>query len=84
LYGHKPGGPWEYKGIIEENVPNSFTTHPGIVDYKGKSYFFYHNGTLPTGDSYRRSICVDYMYYNDDGYYSKDHSNDYRSGTGCD
>lgn len=62
-----PTGPWEYKGIIQENVPNSFTTHPGIIDYKGKSYFFYHNGTLPTGGSYRRSICVDYMYYNEDG-----------------
>jgi beta-xylosidase len=62
-----PAGPWTYKGIIQENVPNSFTTHPGIVDYKGKSYFFYHNGTLPTGGSYRRSVCVDYMYYNPDG-----------------
>ena len=62
-----PEGPWEYKGIIEENVPNSFTTHPGIIDFKGKTYFFYHNGALPTGGSYRRSICVDYMYYNPDG-----------------
>jgi beta-xylosidase len=62
-----PNGPWEYRGIIQENVPNSFTTHPGILDYKGKSYFFYHNGSLPTGGSYRRSICVDYMYYNEDG-----------------
>ncbi|RPD51861.1 glycoside hydrolase family 43 protein [Paracnuella aquatica] len=60
-------GPWEYRGIIQENVPNSFTTHPGILDYKGKSYFFYHNGALPTGGSYRRSICIDYMYYNPDG-----------------
>ncbi|WP_407427465.1 glycoside hydrolase family 43 protein [Arcticibacter sp.] len=62
-----PTGPWTYRGIIQENVPNSFTTHPGILDYKGKSYFFYHNGVLPTGGSYRRSICVDYMYYNADG-----------------
>ena len=60
-------GPWQYRGIIQENVPNSFTTHPGIIDYKGKSYFFYHNGSLPTGGSYRRSICVDYLYYNPDG-----------------
>lgn len=60
-------GPWEYRGIIQDNVDNSFTTHPGIIDYKGKSYFFYHNGSLPTGGSYRRSICVDYMYYNPDG-----------------
>lgn len=62
-----PTGPWDYRGIIQENVPNSFTTHPGIIDYKGKSYFFYHNGSLPTGGSYRRSICVDYLYYNKDG-----------------
>lgn len=62
-----PEGPWTYRGIIQENVHNSFTTHPGIVDYKGKSYFFYHNGSLPTGGSYRRSICVDLMVYNPDG-----------------
>jgi beta-xylosidase len=62
-----PAGPWMYQGIIQENVTNSFTTHPGIIDYKGKSYFFYHNGSLPTGGSYRRSVCVDYMYYNEDG-----------------
>ncbi len=60
-------GPWTYRGIIQGNVPNSFTTHPGIIDYKGKSYFFYHNGALPTGGSYRRSICVDELRYNADG-----------------
>lgn len=62
-----PTGPWKHQGLIQENVTNSFTTHPGIIDYKGKSYFFYHNGSLPTGGSYRRSVCVDYMYYNADG-----------------
>ena len=53
----------DYRG----NAANSFTIHPGIIDYKGKTYFFYHNGLLPTGGSYRRSVCVDYMYYNPDG-----------------
>ena len=62
-----PEGPWTYRGIIAGNAPNSFTIHPGIIDYKGKTYFFYHNGLLPTGGSYRRSICIDYMYYNPDG-----------------
>jgi beta-xylosidase len=60
-------GPWKYQGIIQGNVPGSGTTHPGIVDYKGKSYFFYHNGALPDGGNFRRSICVDYLYYNPDG-----------------
>jgi len=62
-----PEGPWEYRGIIADNASNSFTIHPGIIDYKGKTYFFYHNGTLPTGGDYRRAVCVDYMYYNSDG-----------------
>ena len=60
-------GPWTYRGLIEDKVPNSTTTHPGIIDYKGKSFFFYHNGVLPTGGSYRRSVCVDYLHYNEDG-----------------
>lgn len=62
-----PTGPWTYQGVIQDPVPNSTTTHPGIIDYKGKTYFFYHNGALPTGGNYRRSVCVDYMYYNPDG-----------------
>jgi len=62
-----PTGPWTYRGVIQDTVNNSTTTQAGIVDYKGKSYFFYHNGALPTGGNYRRSVCVDYMYYNPDG-----------------
>ncbi|WP_348825089.1 glycoside hydrolase family 43 protein [Flavobacterium aestuarii] len=60
-------GPWEYRGILAENAPKSFTIHPGIIDFKGKTYFFYHNGELPEGGSYRRSICLDYLYFNKDG-----------------
>ena len=62
-----PTGPWTYRGVIQDPVLNSTTTHAGIIDYKGKTYFFYHNGALPTGGNYRRSVCVDYMYYNPDG-----------------
>lgn len=60
-------GPWEYGGLVQSPVKNSFTTHPGVIDYHGKTYFFYHNGVLPTGGGYRRSVCVDYLYFNDDG-----------------
>ena len=62
-----PTGPWTYHGVIEDLVTNSTTTQAGIIDYKGETYFFYHNGALPTGGNYRRSVCVDYMYYNSDG-----------------
>ncbi|RYE18900.1 MAG: glycoside hydrolase, partial [Sphingobacteriaceae bacterium] len=64
-------GPWTYRGLIEDRVPNSTTTHPGIIDYHGKSYFFYHNGVMPTGGSYRRSVCIDNLTYNPDGTINK-------------
>ncbi|HQK40942.1 glycoside hydrolase [Flavobacterium alvei] len=61
-------GPWEYKGILNEVAGNSNTNHQAIIDFKGKSYFIYHNGSIPTeGGSFRRSVCVDRLYYNQDG-----------------
>lgn len=61
-------GPWEYKGILNEVAGNSNTNHQAIIDFKGKSYFIYHNGVIPTeGGSFRRSVCVDRLYYNPDG-----------------
>ncbi|MDP4208149.1 MAG: glycoside hydrolase family 43 protein [Bacteroidota bacterium] len=63
----KAEGPWTYRGLIQSTSENSFTTHPAIIDFKGKSYYFYHNGALPTGGGYRRSVCVENLYYNEDG-----------------
>lgn len=60
-------GPWEFKGILNEVPRNSQTNSPAILNFKGQSYFIYHNGALPTGGSYRRSVCIDYLYYNPDG-----------------
>jgi hypothetical protein len=62
------GGPWEYKGILNEIAGNSNTNHQAILEFKGKSYFIYHNGSIPTkGGSFRRSVCIDYLKYNPDG-----------------
>lgn len=61
-------GPWEFKGILNELAGNSNTNHQAIIDFKGKSYFIYHNGGIqPFGGSFRRSVCIDYLYYNPDG-----------------
>jgi len=60
-------GPWEFKGILNEIAGNCQTNRPAIIDYKDKSYFIYHNGALKNGGSHRRSICIDYLYYNADG-----------------
>ncbi|MDO7873314.1 glycoside hydrolase family 43 protein [Hymenobacter sp. ASUV-10] len=63
-----PEGPWEYKGLLNELAGNSNTNHQAIIDFKGKSYFIYHNGGINTdGGSFRRSVCIDYLYYNKDG-----------------
>lgn len=61
-----PAGPWTYKGDVFGN-PSIATNHPGVVDYKGHSYFFYHNGTLPGGGSFKRSVCVEEFSYGSDG-----------------
>ena len=61
-------GPWVYKGILNELAGNSNTNHQAIIDFKGKSYFVYHNGGVNTdGGSFRRSVCVDNLFYNKDG-----------------
>lgn len=78
--GDSPYGPFTYKGVILEKV-NSYTNHHSIVNYKGTWYLFYHNSNLyfskhrnENGSKgwegihpFRRSICVDYLYYNADG-----------------
>lgn len=61
-------GPWEYKGILNELAGNSNTNHQSIIEFKGKWYFIYHNGALqPHGGSFRRSVCIDRLFYNPDG-----------------
>jgi hypothetical protein len=68
-----PRGPWTYQGELTGQTRNSYTIHPGLIDdFKGQSYLVYHNGelTLPdgqTGNGNRRSVAIDYLYYDADG-----------------
>jgi beta-xylosidase len=62
-----PTGPWKYGGVLMTEEGGVFTNHPGIIDFKGKSYLFYHTGELPGGGSYHRSVCVTEFNYNEDG-----------------
>jgi beta-xylosidase len=59
-------GPWVFKGILNEIAGNCQTNRPCIIDFKDKPYFIYHNGALKEGGSHRRSVCIDYLYYNED------------------
>ena len=70
-------GPWVYKGLLAEGAQNSNTIHQGIVTFKEKDYFFYHSGMMQHdqgagkgkngGGSFLRSVCIDYLHYNEDG-----------------
>lgn len=60
-------GPWKYRGLLTELAGNCNTNHQSIIEFKGRWYFIYHNGGTPTGSSFRRSVCVDYLHYNADG-----------------
>lgn len=71
-------GPWEYRGIImdPDNKANevgqfAFTIHSGVVDFKNRSFFFYHNQNLRGAEGYTggftRSVDVEEFTYNADG-----------------
>ena len=62
-----PTGPWTYRGTVMPAQGGSFTNHPGVVDFNGGSYFFYHNGALPGGGGFTRSVAVEKFSYNADG-----------------
>ena len=64
---NSPEGPWEYQGIVMPTQGGAFTNHPAVIDFKGQTYFFYHNGALPGGGGFNRSVCVEKMEFKKDG-----------------
>lgn len=66
-----PEGPWEYKGHIMDHTVRTRGNHPGIIEYKGKSYVFglnYDVMHLKTfAHAEQRSVSVAEMHYNEDG-----------------
>ncbi|MBN2736585.1 MAG: family 43 glycosylhydrolase [Spirochaetales bacterium] len=68
---NSPEGPWTWKGKIMEPNRLSDGNHPGIIDYKGKSYCFGLNYDLlwltQSNKQERRSVSVAEIKYNADG-----------------
>jgi hypothetical protein len=64
-------GPWKYRGLVTGSARNGFTIHPSVIEFKGRWYFFYHDGSTPLkgmpGGDCRRSVCVEYLTFNPDG-----------------
>ncbi len=60
-----PLGPWKAMGTYM--YPTGFeTNHGSIVDFKGKTYAFYHTANY-SGRGALRSVCFDEIKYNPDG-----------------
>jgi hypothetical protein len=68
---NSPTGPWIYKGMIMYGDKRSSGNHPGIIDYKGKSYVFGFNYEIlkhTMSKHYeKRSVCLEKINCNADG-----------------
>ncbi len=66
-----PEGPWEYKGHIMDHTVRTRGNHPGIIEYKGKSYVFGLNYDIMHLKTFahaeQRSVSMAEMHYNPDG-----------------
>ena len=60
-------GKWSDRQVIMSPTATSNTNHMAVFDFKGKTYFVYHNGSLPKGNGYRRSPCVRELTFKEDG-----------------
>lgn len=60
-------GKLTYGGQLMPPTATSNTNHPAVFDWKGKTYFIYHNGSLAGGSGYRRTPCITELHFNEDG-----------------
>ena len=64
--GDNPYGPFTYQGVILTPVVG-WTTHHSIVEFKGKTYLFFHDSVPSGGKTWLRSMKVIELEYNEDG-----------------
>ncbi len=53
--------------VIMPPTATSNTNHMAVFDFKGKTYFVYHNGSVRGGSGFRRTACITEMHFNEDG-----------------
>jgi len=62
-----PEGPYTYQGVILDYRKIS-TNHQAIIDFRGRSWLFYHDNLLPGGGDYKRSITFAPLKFTPDGH----------------
>lgn len=60
-------GTLKFGKILMPPTATSNTNHMAVFDFKGKTYFVYHNGSVRGGSGFRRTACITEMHFNEDG-----------------
>lgn len=60
-------GNWSFGSVLMPPTATSNTNHPAVFDFNGKTYFVYHNGSLPGGSGFRRSACIAELKFDESG-----------------
>ncbi|MDR7270704.1 beta-xylosidase [Pelomonas saccharophila] len=67
MTGPSATGPWTPRGVLMNRNEGVNTVHHAVFDFNGRSYIVYHNGKLPGGGEFRRSVAVEELRYKPDG-----------------
>lgn len=67
MTGPSATGPWTPRGVLMSKNDGVNTIHHAVFDFNGKSYIAYHNGKLPGGGEFRRSVAIEELHYRPDG-----------------
>jgi hypothetical protein len=65
---NSPLGPFKQTGVIMDESPmNCWTNHQSFIEFKGQWYLFYHQNALSPKFDKNRAVCIDSMFFNNDG-----------------
>jgi hypothetical protein len=66
--GDNPMGPFKIAGVIMDESPmNCWTNHHSFIEYNNQWYLFYHQNAYSPKFDKNRSICIDSLFFNNDG-----------------
>jgi hypothetical protein len=66
--GDNPLGPFTFAGVIMDESPmNCWTNHQSFIEYRKQWYLFYHQDAYSPKFDKNRSVCIDSLFFNEDG-----------------
>lgn len=66
--GDSPMGPFKFAGVIMDESPmNCWTNHHSFIEYNNQWYLFYHQNAYSPSFDKNRAVCIDSMFFNEDG-----------------